>query len=116
MIEEMQRYHWPGNIRELKSFVESYFILLGNSREPNLDLFSDLLSEYTNDAGMHTQKLEKKPSADTSSKKLKDRLHEYEKVIIAETLRECEFSKTETAKRLGISVNTLWRKLHSPHV
>jgi propionate catabolism operon transcriptional regulator len=115
MKEEMKRYHWPGNIRELKSFIESYFILLGNSRGPNLDLFSDLLNEYTNDTGIDSKKLGEKSGAETSSKDLKDRLNEYERIIIAETLKDCEFSKKATAKRLGISVNTLWRKLQPPN-
>ena len=43
---------------------------------------------------------------------LRDQSEEYERSIIHETLKKFRFNKKETAKCLGISVNTLWRKLN----
>jgi len=115
MVDKMTKYSWPGNIRELRSFIESYLILLGDSANPNLDLFYHLLDEHTGhkaDMGRDPINIEKSP-CDSSEKSLKEQLGEYEKAIIAETLKDCQFKRKEAAQRLGISVNTLWRKLSS---
>ena len=42
---------------------------------------------------------------------LKEMTEQMESKLIQDTLRACRFNKKETAKKLGISVNTLWRKL-----
>jgi DNA-binding NtrC family response regulator len=42
---------------------------------------------------------------------LKEMMERVEYKLIQDTLQACRFNKKETAKKLGISVNTLWRKL-----
>ena len=42
---------------------------------------------------------------------LKEMMERVECNLIQDTLRACRFNKKETAKKLGVSVNTLWRKL-----
>jgi DNA-binding NtrC family response regulator len=44
---------------------------------------------------------------------MRDKVIRYEQRLIAETLRACHYNRQLTAKRLGISLNTLWRKM--PH-
>ena len=114
MIEKMKGYNWPGNIRELDSLITRYVILLGDSVSDDR-LLLELLEELK--GHMVTPKEEcsmpEELSTNISQKTLKERLEEYEKTIIKETLKEFKFSKKKTANRLGISVYTLWRKLRS---
>lgn len=44
-------------------------------------------------------------------KKTSISLSELETEVILKTLAECHFNRSETARRLGIGRNTLWRKL-----
>lgn len=114
MIEKMKQYNWPGNIRELDSLIKRYVILLGNSVSDD-QLFLELLIKELDDHKVISKEASDIPEelpTDISSKTLKERLEEYEKTIIEEVLRKSQFNKKETAKKLGISVNTLWRKLH----
>jgi propionate catabolism operon transcriptional regulator len=125
MIKTMESYSWPGNIRELRSFIESYLILLGEST-CNSHLFLSLFDEKlgcgedqtTALSGVVENACELENNLFTSigeaikDGSLKEVLGKYEIFVINETLRGCRFNKKETAKRLGISVNTLWRKLN----
>ncbi len=111
--EKLKDYSWPGNIRELRSFIESYFILIDDSADHDLSIFESLLNEYrfqNNYDRLEQNELERKPVA-TFDKKLKEQIREYEKNVIKHTLEACQFNKKEAAIRLGISTNTLWRKM-----
>ena len=131
MLQQMRSYPWPGNIRELNSFMESYLILLdGHMR--NMDLFCGLLHEqeaYKSRAGSKAGVFETAPDLPAPAESaaeclpaegealevvdLKQLLVSYEREVIQKTLKACRFNKTATAKRLGISMNTLWRKLQN---
>lgn len=121
MFERIQSYHWPGNIRELNSLMESYLILLG-SRKSDERLFNELLEEYRDPHGP----VGRQPSAgrdstpspayadtdeESGSRTLKQYLENQKKKFISQTLHRCGNSRTLAAKRLGISTNTLWRAL-----
>lgn len=113
MVDRMKGYNWPGNIRELDSLIKRYVVLLGNL-ESDDHLLYELLEELNDSREIAAKKgsvIHGELQFDTLPKTLKERLEEYEKVIIEETLKETQFNKRETAKRLGISANTLWRKL-----
>lgn len=116
MIEKMKGYDWPGNIRELDSLITRYVILLGDSVSDDR-LLLELLEELK--GHMVTPKevcsMPEELSTNISQKTLKERLEEYERLIIKDALKKSQFNKKETAKRLGIGINTLWRKLHSPN-
>ena len=121
MFELIQSYHWPGNIRELNSLMESYLILLGN-RKSDDRLFNELFEEYRDSHGP----VGRQPSAgrdftpppayaetdeESGSRTLKEHLEDQKQKIIRQTLHRCGNNKTLVAKRLGISTNTLWRAL-----
>lgn len=120
MIAAMKCYHWPGNIRELISFIESYLILLDKSARSQ-ELFFMLLNEQMDEpATVETPAPECRldtevtlPSLKTPIGSLKETLEGYESRVIETTLRACQYNKKETARRLGISVNTLWRKMNT---
>ncbi len=44
---------------------------------------------------------------------LKEMVEQFEYAAIQTALETCHFSKTQTAKQLGISINTLWRKMRN---
>lgn len=92
-INKLQKYHWPGNIRELEHITEKAVIMMeGNILRP------DDFQFYSSG----------KP------KPMKNQvfsLEENEKIIIRDTLRECNGNLSETADRLGITRATLYRKI-----
>jgi transcriptional regulator with PAS, ATPase and Fis domain len=107
-ITKLQEYSWPGNIRQLKNFVERLFLICDT--ECNMNVFDELLMESI-------EYRPKKFSANIQSQtdSLKDQLkantaqNEYE--TIKRALEVSNFSKTKAAKLLGISRTTLWKKL-----
>ncbi len=119
MISYLAKHSWPGNIRELNSFLESYLIMLGD-RTNDEDLFRDLFSEHLeNDCSHGTENTAsedvfsgKKYNASTlKTLPFKVRLKIAEKAIIEDVLESCGYDRKKTADRLGIGVTTLWRKL-----
>jgi propionate catabolism operon transcriptional regulator len=119
MFLEMTKHHWPGNIRELISFVQGYLILL-NDKACDRELFNSLLEQQMEDAGARAPE---EPSVESSEDTcmeverragtLKEMIEGYERTIITDRLKDCHYNKKETARQLGISVNTLWRKMNS---
>lgn len=109
ILDAMRQYHWPGNIRELKSVVESYLILLGDAPHDEalfLDLFATWTRDFTRTApGASVPE----PSGD-----LKTIMDEVRRRIVQDTVARCGFNRKEASRRLGISYNTLWRILGRP--
>lgn len=107
-IAKLQEYAWPGNIRQLKNFVERLFLICDARCSMNVfdELFIELI-EYG------PKKISANKESQTNS--LKDQLkadiaqNEYE--TIKRALEVSNFSKTKAAKLLGISRTTLWKKL-----
>jgi propionate catabolism operon transcriptional regulator len=108
MMMKLKEYDWPGNIRELDSLINRYVILLGTAKHDD-GLLADLLGELRSGAVTPALNMHLK---DNPEKSLKQRLEEYERLLIDATLNECQHNKIRAARKLGISVNTLWRKLH----
>jgi transcriptional regulator with PAS, ATPase and Fis domain len=107
-ITKLQEYSWPGNIRQLKNFVERLFLICDTGCSMNV--FDELIFEL----------IEYRPKKNSATKQsptdsLKDQLkadnaqNEYE--TIKRALEVSNFSKTKAAKLLGISRTTLWKKL-----
>lgn len=82
-IKELEDYHWPGNIRELRNSIERMVIM------DNTDAF--------------------KGSDQTEAKA--DNLYEVEKRKIAEVMARHSGNITHAAAELGIGRNTLYRKM-----
>jgi propionate catabolism operon transcriptional regulator len=106
-LAQAMSYSWPGNIRELEATVHTYLALW-----PNAD-FS--LAEYVKIVADRMQADDetigqKQPEAREHSASLKEQLSMHEARIISGALQICSNNRTEAAKRLGISVNSLWRK------
>jgi propionate catabolism operon transcriptional regulator len=110
-----REYAWPGNVRELDALIRRYVALLGPGRSGD-ELMLELLEEIKDAAHAHPDS-DFSPDGDflpvaDGSLPLKEMVQEFERGVIRRTLRQSRFSRKDTARLLGISPNTLWRKLH----
>lgn len=93
-------YPWPGNIRELRNAIERLVILAGEQEISETDMLRALM-------------LDKKQTISIPEKeeRLRGEVEQVEIRLIQKALKECGGNRTETARRLGISRTTLWRKI-----
>jgi transcriptional regulator with GAF, ATPase, and Fis domain len=88
-------YPWPGNVRELENSIEAAVVLAHGRRIEISDFPSALLEDSC-------------AQTETGSP---GTMVENEARLLKEVLAECSWNKKEAARRLGISRNTLYRKL-----
>jgi two-component system response regulator HydG len=86
---------WPGNVRELENSIEAAVVLAHGKRIEISDFPSALLQDSCTPTETGT------PGT----------MMENEARLLREVLEECSWNKKEAAHRLGISRNTLYRKL-----
>lgn len=116
-------YSWPGNLRELRNAMERLALMPWEEEIRSQDIASALLLNedvsVPKDTIDEPNSLIVKQIEDPLSKiplehRDSDKWINYmEKQIIQRILEETGGNKTETARRLGISRTTLWRKLQA---
>lgn len=100
---ELRKYHWPGNIRELKNFVERVNIMV-ESREISKDAVKQYLSSKTiEETRLHFDEYNRM--------KLNDAKDEFEREFIIAKLRENDYNISQTAQSLGIYPSNLHGKI-----
>ncbi|MNK11933.1 Transcriptional regulatory protein ZraR [compost metagenome] len=97
-MKALIRYDWPGNIRELQNMCERLQIL----SEGHMIMLNDLPENIRNP---ETQK-------DSFDYDPAMTLHELEKRYILKALAHFGGNKTQAANNLGITIKTLYNKLH----
>ncbi len=120
VIRKFLAYDWPGNIRQLRNFVETMVVLDTDSQ---LDI-DDLPPELSERPGGDTRTDESKdldsnlamlasPNASTGPvlQLTGQTLDDIEKWVIVETLKLTGDNREEAARMLGIGARTLYRKL-----
>ncbi len=100
-------YQWPGNIRQLRNFVETMVVLDTDSALDVDDLPPELMDDEIVEAGNDAITL--LPSGDLSL--LGQPLADIEKWAILETLKMTGGNREEAAKVLKIGARTLYRRL-----
>jgi len=90
----LTHYAWPGNIRELQNVIERAVIMVEAEEEIAPEQLPFNL-------------LEKKTEVQNPAEALKNA----EREIIIKTLKECNWNRSLTAKKLGIGRRTLYDKL-----
>ncbi len=104
------RYHWPGNIRELRNVIERA-ALLADGEEIGLDeLPTEKMSTVVAEAPAPRRT---GVSADSAEPRLKSELEAVEKQRILDVLEQCAGNQTRAARMLGISRNTLAARIES---
>lgn len=96
-LDRLARYHWPGNIRELKHTVLRAAIL--NRGRAAIDRLPDHFDRPP------------KWEAGTDSLRAGMSIREVEKTLIEKTLEHFDGNKKMTAEALGISLKTLYNRL-----
>ena len=90
-LQYLQKYHWYGNIRELKNVIEHSCIISSSSSIQVSDLPQELIHNEANPSNLS--------------------LDDNEKNIILKALKETRYNKTKAANILGINRRTLYRKM-----
>lgn len=98
LITQLERYDWPGNIRELQHAIERAVILSqGKTLQPK-----DVFVKNNNNADQ---------AMDTGYN-----LEEMERNIISQAMKKCNGNITEAAKELGLSRAALYRRLEKYNI
>ncbi len=97
VMSALMRYPFPGNIRELENAIEHAFVVCIDTTIQMDDLPQHILDHFASEG--------QKASAE------KFPLEDAEMQAIISCLEENDYSRTRTARVLGISRNTLWRKM-----
>ncbi len=100
-MSQLLNYEYPGNVRELENAIEHAFVVCGLSVIEREDLPPHVLGESVSSVedSRHEPVRRVRP------------LQEAEVDAIRRALAQCNGNRTHAAKRLGISRNTLWRKM-----
>jgi DNA-binding NtrC family response regulator len=103
-LEILERYRWPGNIRELKNVVERAVLLLspGEDQIGAKHLPSEKLSSALVDAALGPSAGGLLPTRNADAP---------EAIELARVLDDCAGNQTRAAERLGIARRTLMKRL-----
>lgn len=96
MMRALTAYSWPGNVRQLRSFVEQ-FVVLNANRDPSMPVFPDLPPA---DGGLLESGID-----------LGRTLQEIERILIREALSHCDGNRARAARLLGLKRTTLIEKI-----
>jgi len=103
VVNSLRDYNWPGNVRELQNVIERAYIL-----SDGMIVEKDHLADSVTEAQTEEDIVE-----ENAIQYSEMTLDELEKRHICLTLEHLGGNKTKTAKMLGITVKTLYNKLHS---
>ena len=99
-LKVLQRYHWPGNIRELRNAVERVVILSTGKTILEGDVENVI-----------ADRAEKIPEGGAQAKTFQDFKEQAEKQFLEQRLRENGWNISQTALELKMQRSNLYRKM-----
>jgi len=103
----LERYEWPGNIRELKNVVKRAVLLA----QDEILTHETLPAEIVNfPEAQHTQS--QTPEENNQPSTLKNAASGAEKEIIIKAIEDAGYNKSKAARNLGIDRKTLYNKIN----
>jgi len=114
-MDALTRYPWPGNVRELENVIQRAVIYSTNGELLMENLPSHVISCVAGPLNDPTVNLGGRIShmnaMEPETQDLSEQIASTEKDIIEQALYNNNFSRTNTAKELGISRVTLYNKM-----
>ncbi len=104
VYRRLKEYDWPGNMRELENVIARALINLG--RDQDIIKEEHLVMPFAEPAGNNNEE----PAPLEGS--LKQMHRSWEKKVIQRALSEAGGNKAEAARRLDISIRSLYNKMH----
>jgi DNA-binding NtrC family response regulator len=105
----LEEYDWPGNVRELENCIERACILARGAVIVPADLnIAPPAARAPRDRSPLLEGFDMRGSLSEVSSRAQ-RLVEYRKIDV--TLKECDYNKSRTAERLGVSYKTLLTRI-----
>ena len=102
LLGVLQKYHWPGNIRELENLIKRY-VILGNEDVISADLAPPTVDFFNTDIPVDGQ---------ISLKKLtRAAVRELERKVILKVLQNHHWNRKQAARALSISYRALLYKI-----
>lgn len=105
--EQIASYHWPGNVRELKNVIHRSYVM--SDDDVSVDLGSDLVIPAHGVPAVRTEVA----TGNEVTIQVGTSLDLAERALILATLRSLDGSKSKAAQVLGISLKTLYNRLHA---
>lgn len=119
-LAALERYSWPGNIRELQNVIERAVVLADGRRITLTDLPTEI-SEFSGAVAAHRQVFEMKPivvegsptaaSMETLRTLPRSQRREAERQLLLTALQRAEGNKAEAARLLGLARSTFYSKI-----
>jgi DNA-binding NtrC family response regulator len=100
-------YRWPGNVRELKNVIHRAYVM--SDDEVEVDTGGEIPGVVVPSAPQRTEA----PSGNEVTIQVGTSLELAERALIMATLRSLDGSKSKAAQVLGISLKTLYNRLHA---
>jgi transcriptional regulator of acetoin/glycerol metabolism len=119
VLKKMQRYHWPGNLRQLSSVLRTASAMLA-SHEHCIDwahLPDDLAEDLLATTAPETNRAENqntKPASNAADSRAPDNLEQHARLLVKQVLQAHGGNVSQAARALGISRQTLYKKLKQP--
>ncbi len=107
-LEMLLRYQWKGQVRELQNVIEHAMIFCDKEYIDVIHLPVHIQQSTTFSNGNGHEHC--------SEDILKKNVRNFERTYIMQTLRKHQFDKEKTAKELGISLSSLYRKMEELNI
>lgn len=110
VLDCFKRYPWPGNIRELRNTIERMMVLARGEELTRNDIPPNIMAALEHGAVAAT------PLATPPLPTMISTLKQDEAAMIRQALIDEKGNKTAAARRLGIPLRTLYRRLKTYHI